>query len=1585
MKHPFSTRAATFVATLLLASAATAAPLAILTDVSGSVQIVSGARTVAAKSGAKLNAGDRVISRGGHATIFYLGRAPQKLAAGGSATVAAAGVKDNGVWRKVYAGMNSGFEMRSRVGATVRAEGLLLWTPVNTKMTGRPRFIWTDNTPAASYEIDIVSGAARQANTPLLWHATITGTSADYPPVAPTLEPGRTYTWSVRRAGEEDETKRLSATFQVATAAEATSLAEAAKEFAALDGPTRRNVEAAYANGAGFPGKALELLAGLSEPAKAAARVALLDETGHRLLRAAAGQAGQMALWQRLEPERDGGPRETGSPDKVSPAGGSPVSLPDEGLPPNMVFTVFPDSARKTYADAKGAFSIEIPRSWGATKFETKDISFTELAPEYNGSPGITIAVAPKNDNFSAVILGVMKGSGPVEAQPATDTVFAGAPARRTNLTWELNKQQFQGAMLEFTRGDRTYVLGIAAAVSPDAAAADTLQKLTETLLPSFRTEKVVPGKLLDLTFDQVSKEMDDDVLPAMKQMNAIRAARVGATEKPATPAIARARWDAAQQKLAAQPTGALERVEAGRAAADAASDLAWTLWQSLSVPAAAPPTATASAGEAKAEALTKDDVATKAEAASQAEASALYARSGALRRAAYEDEVRYYEAQIAGTDSRLNQLRGQTVQASVASGATMLMAGLLDVQAMRLNHLESQAMDFRDSARQLGWAVREAAVRREQLELGLLSTNNERSLLYQRVQFARGIESIGGSLDSRADFVQADRFLARALAWRDALPTPFALRARDVSLRARGSAALRSGDLVRAREYYEAALAEVNAGAGAQQADADRWNNAEMSSLKKSDIAQSRGVILNNLGSIAHGLGDYAAAEKLYRAAYDAVADVPAGQFTDWVKASMQASALGNLSALKADAGSIAESMKLGDQAVALLRSTGDDDGIALWMANRAGMLESLGQRATAKQIAEEAHRLFVAQNRPERAALTSGFLARLARESGDLSAAQSFAGQSLEFARASRDGEAVISATRALAAVRLAQIPKAAPAAQPAMWGEFDALVSEAMAQGIRIGASVDSVSTLVLRADGKEKRGDLPGALADYREAVARLEATRATTTGSDFAESKSNYAVYEHIVRLLLKLNRPDEAFDYLSRARSKRLQDSLRLSSIQTKDPALQNLLDKAAGLEKKLGTLRAQLETENARPDTERDTKKVENLHDLVAATQAEFFKVSAEIRAANPNFDSILTVKPRELKKAQPSIPAGAVLIQYAPLGDKLYIFVVSRTDLKIYAPEVSARELMDGVRNYRALMTAAQGRIAAGQPLIAPENDPALHASLTGLYKMLIAPIEGELKGVTTVAFIPSGPLYYLPLHALARETPKGLHFLIEDVRVAYLAAADVLAVVQTRDEARMGAGMLALGDPSGANLPAAREEVREISKIFPAGRALIGDNATKSVLQDAKNLDRRVLHLATHGVLDSARPDNSYIQLAGTGEASRLSVGEVYGLDLNRVDLVTLSACQTALGERNPDGGEISSLAQAFSAAGTPSVIASLWSVEDDSTRRLMEAFYKAFAAGASKAEALQAAQKQLLADPKSRHPFYWAPFELMGDWR
>lgn len=144
-----------------------------------------------------------------------------------------------------------------------------------------------------------------------------------------------------------------------------------------------------------------------------------------------------------------------------------------------------------------------------------------------------------------------------------------------------------------------------------------------------------------------------------------------------------------------------------------------------------------------------------------------------------------------------------------------------------------------------------------------------------------------------------------------------------------------------------------------------------------------------------------------------------------------------------------------------------------------------------------------------------------------------------------------------------------------------------------------------------------------------------------------------------------------------------------------------------------------------------------------------------------------------------------------------------------------------------------------------------------------------------------------------------------------------------------------------------------------------------------------DYQILHLATHGYLNNESPDQSYTLLAGDKD-SRLTFDEIGRLEVGQMRLVTLSACQTALGDK-AQGQEIAGLAYGFEKAGAATIIASLWSVNDESTKELMIGFYSNLKSGMPKARAMQEAQKSLMKSPRFRHPYYCAPFLVIGSWK
>ncbi len=268
---------------------------------------------------------------------------------------------------------------------------------------------------------------------------------------------------------------------------------------------------------------------------------------------------------------------------------------------------------------------------------------------------------------------------------------------------------------------------------------------------------------------------------------------------------------------------------------------------------------------------------------------------------------------------------------------------------------------------------------------------------------------------------------------------------------------------------------------------------------------------------------------------------------------------------------------------------------------------------------------------------------------------------------------------------------------------------------------------------------------------------------------------------------------------------------------------------------------------------------------------------------------------------------------------------------------------------------------------------------ASLKQLYSWLITPLKDKLK-TPAVGIIPHGVLHYLPFAALT----DGQQYLGDEYSLFTLPSASALRFIQAKRKPETNT-ILALGNPTTtepglAPLQSAQEEVKDIAKLYGM-QPLIGDLATESALRSRAG-EASIVHLAAHGQYNQDNPLFSAIYLAGDKEEDgRLEVNEIYSLDLTKTtDLVVLSACQTDVGAVSA-GDEVVGLTRAFLYAGTPTVIASLWNVDDTATTLLMERFYTHLREGMGKAQALQQAQREVRA--KYPHPYYWAAFVLTGD--
>lgn len=542
-----------------------------------------------------------------------------------------------------------------------------------------------------------------------------------------------------------------------------------------------------------------------------------------------------------------------------------------------------------------------------------------------------------------------------------------------------------------------------------------------------------------------------------------------------------------------------------------------------------------------------------------------------------------------------------------------------------------------------------------------------------------------------------------------------------------------------------------------------------------------------------------------------------------------------------------------------------------------------------------------------------------------------------------------------------------------QPAQWqAEAAPILTSLQSDCDRLAFRPGQARLLAYRAE-LEKASNPPAATEKLTQAVALIESYLNELSATPVTREKLRQAyqpIYTALAQLQITQGKAESAFETLQRQQQA---NSLNLNSANLAgDPKAEALLlVRGQGQE-----LEAQYQ---ANAQAGRDNSKTEQ---LLAKNKAEFHSVLTDLRRQYPNYESALAIRPINFSKSQKFLPADTAVIQYFPTPSTLYIFVVTKDKLVIRQVDCAEKKLS---RSVSKLLTEMFKPTQTAHPHYAWDGSDdfvkPLRDLLVELNVYLIAPIEEDLKDIRVLAFIPTGSLHYVPFAALGRAKGAGIEFLVERFPCVNLVKSSDLEQV-SRQPTPADGGLLALGNPDGS-LPAAEVEVSEIARQFAKAKKLLGKQATSGSL---KTLDpgTRYLHLATHGILDSSDPKKSYLLMAGKDAASHLTMGEIYELNLEGIRLVTLSACETAREGTSP-GSEISSLAEAFSVAGTNSVVASLWSVSDEATEKLMTEFYKALVQKKSLAGSLQSAELALLKNPATAHPFYWAPFVMLGDWR
>ncbi|MEO1365590.1 MAG: CHAT domain-containing tetratricopeptide repeat protein, partial [Acidobacteriota bacterium] len=533
-----------------------------------------------------------------------------------------------------------------------------------------------------------------------------------------------------------------------------------------------------------------------------------------------------------------------------------------------------------------------------------------------------------------------------------------------------------------------------------------------------------------------------------------------------------------------------------------------------------------------------------------------------------------------------------------------------------------------------------------------------------------------------------------------------------------------------------------------------------------------------------------------------------------------------------------------------------------------------------------------------------------------------------------------------------------------------------------------------------------GDLDGALDHFTVARGHLDALRraAFESGGRMPVDPVWQSYADESIDLLVELaerSRSQDdlaaAFEAAELARARNFLSILLESDIEPRVHAPKDLVDEEQRLNAAYDALDLRRQSLDARPTPPaRELAKVKRRQRQV---QLRLESLRRQIRLSHPRFAELAAPDRPDLRGIQRSIPPDARILAYVLGPRRSFLFLVGPSSLELF--ELPARaQIDDGVRRARAGLSSRGGPADEQRALV-----------LRQLGDTLLGGAAPELDGVEHLIVVASGelgllPFAPLPLPADPTDEPAGARFAL-----SYFPSAATIDVLDARKRAAAGTerSLVLVADPvfdrsdprlverfGGADTPAAGvgrledtlREARGITELFPQGRAVAvtGFEARRDWALSGALAPYSIVHFATHAEINNELPGSSRIILSGFDRDGRaippdLRLTDIYTLDLS-ADLVVLSACQSALGQRI-EGNGLVGLARGFFYAGAGRLVVSLWDVDDAATATLMIDFYRSLVRDrASPAEALRRAQEHLRTETPWTHPYYWAGFIVQG---
>ena len=856
----------------------------------------------------------------------------------------------------------------------------------------------------------------------------------------------------------------------------------------------------------------------------------------------------------------------------------------------------------------------------------------------------------------------------------------------------------------------------------------------------------------------------------------------------------------------------------------------------------------------------------------------------------------------------------------------------------------------------------------------------------------AISLNNLGTVAWFRSDLEQAAEHYKRSLGIREQL-APGSLQVAG-SLNNLGIVARSRGDLERAAEHYQRAF-EIR-------------EHLAPGSLQVANI-------LNNLGNVALTRGDLEQAAEHYQRALEI--------YEKFAPRSLQvAASLNNLGNVALTRGDLEQAVEHHQRGLEIR------DQLAPGSLQVAASLNNLGNvaltRGDLEQAAEHYQRALEIREQLApgslQVATSLNNLGIVVGSRGDLEQAADHFQRGLEIRDQLAPGSLQVAASlNNLGNVALTRgdLEQAAEHYQRALE------IQEQLAPG-----SLEIAKTLSDSGKVARQQGEPEQAAAFFDRSMAALEAQMGKLGGSHDLQGRfrAKYrTIYRDSLELYLELDQPEEAFNILERSRARTFLAMLTERDVNFSADASTEL-DRAR---RRLATRHDRLLHQMMGLSQTQDQDKVEAFTRELQDLRLQHEETMEAIRRASPKLAALQDPKPLDLQSIRESLDPGTVLLSYSVGEKESHLFVVTRAGALEVHPLPGLKSLKGDVESFRNLI----------QDRSFPTYRRAMLDDLSNqLYKALVEPAKEWLESSERALILPDGPLHLLPFGALVREpgtdpTTPG-QFLVEWKPLHFALSGTVYAEIKNSRPATAQEGrriaLAAFGDPRypqhfGSRnedpigdvrlrsavernlfdfqpLPFTRHEVEEIARLFPKStQTYLGLEATEERAK-ALNPKVRFVHFAAHAYSDDRDPLSSAVvltipeQLTDDRDNGLLQVWEIFERLRLDAELVVLSACETGLGETQGGDGLIS-LSRAFQYAGARTVAASLWRVPDRETAQLMLHFYRRLVAGQPKDAALRGAQLSLIRDPiqvtnrrgelvksDASAPYYWAAFQIYGDW-